>query len=108
MKFSLAVVRTAELPFPLQLVKFISCPYYFIYDIPLGAVDLCYSKKLYLLVIYTFRGHIRAYKKANEMLFEIIYILCGCGFSVIQVKVSKFTEKDAFKRTESQEEIQTA
>ena len=61
------------------------------------------------LVIYNFRGHIRAYKKANEMLFEIIYIVvCGCGFSVIQVKVSKFTEKDAFKRTESQEEIQTA
>ena len=62
-------------------------------------------------MIYTFRGHIRAYKKANEMLFEIIYIyivVCGCGFSVIQVKASKFTEKDAFKRTESQEEIQTA
>ena len=61
-------------------------------------------------MIYTFRGHIRAYKKTNEMLFEIIYIHCGlwCGFSVIQVKASKFTEKDAFKRTENQEEIQTA
>ena len=33
--------------------------------------------------------------KGNEMLFEIIYIyilVCGCGFSVIQVKASKFTE----------------
>ena len=47
--------------------------------------------------------------KRNEMLFEIIYIVvCGCGFSVIQVKASKFTEKVSFKRTESQEEIQTA
>ena len=47
--------------------------------------------------------------KGNEMLFVIIYIHCGllCGFSVIQVKASKFTEKDSFKRTESQEEIQT-
>ena len=55
-------------------------------------------------MIYTFRGHIRAYKKANEMLFEIIIyiVVCGCGFSVIQVKVSKFTEKEHFKRTESQ------
>ena len=45
------------------------------------------------------------------MLFEIIYIyivVCGCGFSVIQVKVSKFTENVSFKRTKSQEEIQTA
>ena len=61
--------------------------------------------------MYNFRGHIRAYKKANEMLFKIIYIyivVCGCGFSVIQVKASKFTEKEHFKRTESQEEIQTA
>ena len=33
--------------------------------------------KIISLVIYTFRGHIRAYKKANEMLFEIIYIHCG-------------------------------
>ena len=76
-----------------------------------GAVDLiklCYSKKL---VKYNFRGHIWAYKKANEILFEIIYIytvVYGCGFSIIQVKASKFTEKDLFKRTESQEEIQTA
>ena len=47
--------------------------------------------------------------KGNEMLFEIIYILCffGCGFSVIQMKASKFTENHFFKRTESQEEIQT-
>ena len=49
--------------------------------------------------------------KGNEMLFEIIYIyivVCGCDFGVIQVKASKFTEKVSFKRTESQEEIQTA
>ena len=54
-------------------------------------------------MIYTFRSHRRAYKKANEMLFEIIYtyiVVCGCGFSVIQVKASKFTEKEHFKRTE--------
>ena len=31
----------------------------------------------------------------------------GCGFSVIQVKASKFTENDMIKRTESQEEYQT-
>ena len=45
--------------------------------------------------------------KGNEMLFEIIYILwfCECGFSVIQVKASKFTEKDKIKRPESQEDI---
>ena len=49
--------------------------------------------------------------KDNEMLFEIMYIyivVCRCGFSVIQVKASKFTEKEHIKRTESQEEIQTA
>ena len=47
--------------------------------------------------------------KGNEMLFEIIYLLwfCGCGFSVIQVKASKFTDNHFFKRTESQEEILT-
>ena len=48
--------------------------------------------------------------KGNEMLFEIINIyivVCGCGFSVIQVKASKFTENISLKRTESQEEIQT-
>ena len=41
----------------------------------------------------------------NEMLFQIyIYIVvCECGFSVIQVKASKFSENDVFKRTESQE-----
>ena len=27
--------------------------------------------------IYIFRGHIRAHIKGNEMLFVIIYILCG-------------------------------
>ena len=31
--------------------------------------------------------------KDNEMLFQIIYIH-GCGFIVIQVKASKFTEND--------------
>ena len=47
--------------------------------------------------------------KGNEMLFEIIYIfvVCGCGFSVIQVKALKFTENVSLKGTESQEEIQT-
>ena len=34
-------------------------------------------------------------------------MVCGCGFIVIQVKVSIYTENDFFKRTESQEEIQT-
>ena len=57
--------------------------------------------------------------KDNEMLFEIIYnyvlwfvgvvsVLYRCNFSVIQVKASKFTKKEHIKRTESQEEIQTA
>ena len=49
--------------------------------------------------------------KGNEMLFEFIYIyfvVCRCGFSVIQVKAPKFTEKEHIKRTESQDEIQTA
>ena len=44
--------------------------------------------------------------KGNEMLFKIIYKVCGCGFNV-QVKMSKFTENHFFKRTESQEGIQT-
>ena len=42
-----------------------------------GAVDLkrlCYLKKIISLVIYIFKGHIRAHVKDNEMLFEIIYI----------------------------------
>ena len=71
---------------------------------------MCYLKKIISLVIYIFRGHISAHLKGNEMLFEIIYIyivVCGCGFSVIRVKASKFTENVSFKRTESQEEIQT-
>ena len=45
-----------------------------------GAADLkrlCYLKKIILLVIYIFRGHIRACMKGNEMLFEILYIFCG-------------------------------
>ena len=46
--------------------------------------------------------------KGNEMLFEIFFcVVCGCCFSVIQVKASKFTENVSLKRTESQEEIQT-
>ena len=47
--------------------------------------------------------------KGNEILFEIIYILrfCGCFFSIIQVKASKFTENHFLKRTESHDEIQT-
>ena len=47
--------------------------------------------------------------KGNEMLFEIIYIfvVCGCGFSVIQVKALKFIKNVWLKGTESQEEIQT-
>ena len=60
-------------------------------------------KKIISLVIYIFRGHVRDHIKDNEMLFEIMYIHCGfrCVFIVIQVKVSKFIENDAFKRTES-------
>ena len=74
-----------------------------------GAVDLkmVVILKIISLVIYTFRGHIRAYKKANEILF-IYFVVCGCGFTVMQVKASKFTEKYSFKKTESQAEIQTA
>ena len=66
-------------------------------------------KKIISLVIYIFKGHIRAHMKGNEMLFEMIYIFCGLWvwFSVIQVKASKFTENVSLKRTESQEEIQT-
>ena len=36
-------------------------------------------KKIISLVIYIFRGHVRAYIKGNEMLFEIIYILWFVG-----------------------------
>ena len=60
--------------------------------------------KIISLVIYIFKGHIRAHMKGNEMLFEIIYIyiaVCGCGFNVIQVKALKFTENVSFKRTKS-------
>ena len=32
----------------------------------------------------------------------IYIVVCRCGFSVIQVKASKFTEKEHIKRTESQ------
>ena len=32
-------------------------------------------------------------------------MVCGCGFIVIEVKVSKFTENDAFKRTESRRDL---
>ena len=48
--------------------------------------------------------------KDNEIFFQILYIyivVYGCGLIVIQVKASKFTENDVFKRTESQEEILT-
>ena len=41
-------------------------------------------KNIYIsVVIYIFRGNVRAYIKGNEMLFEIIYMLwfCGCGIS---------------------------
>ena len=40
--------------------------------------------------------------KDNEIFFQIIYniMVYGCGFIVIQVKASKFTENDVFKRTE--------
>ena len=34
----------------------------------------------------------------------IYIVVCGCGFSVIQVKASKFTENGSLKRTESQED----
>ena len=44
--------------------------------------------------------------KDNEMLLYIIVVF-GCGFIVTQVKTSKLTEYAFFKRTESQEEIQT-
>ena len=66
------------------------------------------QKKNISLVIYIFRGHVRAYMKVMKCSSKL-YILwfCRCGFSVIQVKVSKFTENHFFKRTESQEEIQT-
>ena len=37
----------------------------------------------------------------------IFFVVCECGFSVIQVKVLKFTENVSLKGTESQEEIQT-
>ena len=37
----------------------------------------------------------------------IYFVVCGCGFSVIQVKALKFTENVSLKGTESQEEIQT-
>ena len=43
--------------------------------------------------------------KGNKMLFQIIVWFCGCGFSAIQVKVSKFNENNMIKRTKSQEEF---
>ena len=52
------------------------------FNIPKGAVDfkmVVILKIILSLVIYTFRGHIRAYKKANEILFEIIYTLWFVG-----------------------------
>ena len=46
--------------------------------------DISYHKgrvsfNIYIsLVIYTFRGRVRAYMEGNEMLFQIIlYIVCG-------------------------------
>ena len=69
---------------------------------------MLFKKKIISLVIYIFRCHIRAHTKANEMLYIIYIVVCVFGFSVIQVKASKFTETEHFKRTESQEEIQTA
>ena len=44
-------------------------------------------------MICIFRGHVRAYIKDNEMLFEIIYIL----WFVDVVSVLNFTEKYSFK-----------
>ena len=62
------------------------------------------------LCLDIFRGHVWAYMKGNEMLFQIIYLYMwyyGCGFGVIQVKASKFIENDNYDRgTESQEEFQ--
>ena len=34
-------------------------------------------QKIISLVIYILRGCVRTYMKGNEMLFEIIYIICG-------------------------------
>ena len=50
-------------------------------------------KKIISLVIYNFRGHIRAQIKGNEMLFEFICIYIVVCWCVFQVKASKFTEK---------------
>ena len=36
-------------------------------------------KKKIIFVIYIFRGHVRAYMKDNEMLFQIIYTLWFVG-----------------------------
>ena len=46
---------------------------------PKGPVylEMMSFKKIISLVIYIFRGHVRAYMKGNEMLFEIMYIHCG-------------------------------
>ena len=38
-----------------------------------------YLEKLSSIVIYIFRGHVRAYLKGNDMLFEIIYTLRFVG-----------------------------
>ena len=46
------------------------------------------------------------YKNGIEMLFKNILWFYGCGFSVIQVKASKFNENSMIKRTVSQEEFQ--
>ena len=52
------------------------------------SVDLkegCVILKFISLVIYTFRGHIRAYKKGIEMLFEFIYIYTLWFVGVVSV-----------------------
>ena len=70
---------------------------------------LSLKKKIISLVIYIFRGHVRAYMKDNGLRFEIIYIHCGLcvWFHCYIGEGVKFTENSSFKRTESQKKIQT-
>ena len=56
------------------------------------------------LVIYIFRGHIRAYMKGNEMLFQIIYhyiVVLWVWFQFYTGEGIKIHKNDMIKKTES-------
>ena len=58
---------------------------------------------MYGLILKVMKCSLKLYIYYTLWFMDVVY---GCSFIVLQVKVSKFTENGAFKRTESQEEIQ--